>query len=148
MIRLGPHARVEAEDEQVVVRSLGQEAGCGIRLTQSPALGAATGRRCRGLFFIFHGGKFPPGSNRGAKKSPSGMTPEGLKSCERSEPSRRVRGGYDRDDNGGNAIRDCEGRFDRVDHVRALKDQLVLTCPELSGPPEFCPNQLPEKRPK
>jgi len=38
---------------------------------------------------------FPPGHYRGAKKSPSGLTPEGLKSFERSEPSRRVCGGYD-----------------------------------------------------
>jgi len=59
----------------------------------------------------------PP--DKEAKKSPSGVKPEGLKSYERSEPF-RLESGYDGDDNGGKAIRNCEGRFTGVVHVRGI----------------------------
>ncbi len=68
-------------------------------------------------FFYFSWRKISSGPpNRGAKKSPPGLTPEGLKSCERSEPSGRDCDGYDGNDNGGKAMGDCEGRFTGVVH--------------------------------
>lgn len=69
------------------------------------SVGGALERRAD-RFGGFHGGKsfrlFPPEPiHRGPIKSPSGVAPEGLKSLLRSEPSRRVGGGDDGDNNGG-----------------------------------------------
>lgn len=67
----------------------------------------APGRRT-GVVGVFHGGKsfltFPLLTiSPWAKKSPSGVAPEGLKSLERLEPSRRAGGGDDGYNNGGQA---------------------------------------------
>jgi len=99
-------------------------------------------RRIAGVAFVFlffMGGNFPPdGQTVGPKKSPSGAAPEGLKSCERLEPSRRGCDGYDGDDNGGKAIRNCEGRFAGVVHW--FED-------EESNQPEFVQSFFSQRRP-
>ena len=77
----------------------------------------ALGRRT-GAVGIFHGGKSvgfsPPDHSPWAKKSPSGVAPEGLKSLERLEPSRRAGGGDDGYNHGGQA----KGGFARCCSVK------------------------------
>ena len=74
---------------------------------------------------------FPSGPiHRWAKKSPSGVAPEGLKTNERSEPSRRACGGYDGYDGydfGRKANRGCEGRITGVVHVGSCKKEMNRT---------------------
>jgi hypothetical protein len=69
-----PHARIKAEHEEVVVRSLGHEAISFTRLANVMVPRAALGSGVGRFVFIFHGGKvalFSPGHlPRGQKKAP------------------------------------------------------------------------------
>jgi len=133
------HAGIKAKGEEfmgrvwpaVGGRARGQRdrAGCDRRWGErGVALPAATVSRSRTFdgLVCFHGRKsveqFPSGTiSPWAKKSPSGVAPEGLKSLGRSEPSRRARGGDDGYNNGGQAKGGGEACCSVVVHLMRQK---------------------------
>ena len=122
------HAGIKAQREKIVISGSSLVRVCP-RLRRRAAVfgrreGAALTRRAD-MFGSFHGGKsfghFPSGAiSPRAKKSPSGVAPEGSKSLVRSEPSRHACGGDDGYNNGGQA-KSGEGCSCVVVHLKFKK---------------------------